>query len=516
MTDRTLSPIRSWFMTSTMNIGRHAQYALTELNRFHKNARRGDVEAIMGSIVANGVYRPIYVNRGTYTGRPLEVLAGNHTLEAMRRLAEQNPDDPRWQTVDVWEVDVDDQRATKIVLADNRTAELGDYDTDALVALLETVDDDLDGTGYDYDDLSELLETTDGTLPGDEGNIDDGTDTSDDDDDSGQAATLSERFGVPPVTVINTRSGEWQGRKRAWTAKGIASFEGRRDKMIYTHGANLYSNWFDIKSKARKTHPDITDKEIAENYQDQLKPFTNGSGTSTFDPVLAELLLAWFSKRDDRVLDPWAGGSVRGIVSAAVGRQYVGHELRPEQVEENTNQWGTYDQTECAHPPQWITGDSRDTMRHHPAGAFDMIIGCPPYYDLETYSDDPSDLSTLTTEEFDEAMANTLRIADKALANDRFAAFVIGPVRDKHGALRDMKRCMINAAPTGWSYVNDMVLVNPMGTAQLRAARSFTSTRTLTRVHQDIVIFAKGDRKRAAERLGDVELVNFDTLDEEE
>ncbi|MHC9879733.1 ParB N-terminal domain-containing protein [Corynebacterium diphtheriae] len=143
-------------MTSTMNIGRHAQYPLTDLNRFHKNARRGDVEAIMGSIVANGVYRPIYVNKGTYTGRPLEVLAGNHTLEAMRRLAEQNPEDPRWQTVDVWEVDVDDQRAAKIVLADNRTAELGDYDTDALVALLETVDDDLDGTGYDYDDLSEL------------------------------------------------------------------------------------------------------------------------------------------------------------------------------------------------------------------------------------------------------------------------------------------------------------------------------------------------------------------------
>lgn len=143
-------------MTSTMNIGRHAQYPLTDLNRFHKNARRGDVEAIMGSIVANGVYRPIYVNKGTYTGRPLEVLAGNHTLEAMRRLAEQNPEDPRWQTVDVWEVDVDDQRAAKIVLADNRTAELGDYDTDALVTLLETVDDDLDGTGYTEEDFKEL------------------------------------------------------------------------------------------------------------------------------------------------------------------------------------------------------------------------------------------------------------------------------------------------------------------------------------------------------------------------
>lgn len=143
-------------MTSTMNIGRHAQYPLTDLNRFHKNARRGDVEAIMGSIVANGVYRPIYVNKGTYTGRPLEVLAGNHTLEAMRRLAEQNPEDPRWQTVDVWEVDVDDQRAAKIVLADNRTAELGDYNDETLLDILQDLPD-LTGTGYTDNDLADLI-----------------------------------------------------------------------------------------------------------------------------------------------------------------------------------------------------------------------------------------------------------------------------------------------------------------------------------------------------------------------
>lgn len=143
-------------MTSTMNIGRHAQYPLTDLNRFHKNARRGDVEAIMGSIVANGVYRPIYVNKGTYTGRPLEVLAGNHTLEAMRRLAEQNPEDPRWQTVDVWEVDVDDQRAAKIVLADNRTAELGDYNDETLLDILQDLPD-LTGTGYSDSDLADLI-----------------------------------------------------------------------------------------------------------------------------------------------------------------------------------------------------------------------------------------------------------------------------------------------------------------------------------------------------------------------
>lgn len=143
-------------MTETPNIGQATTLPLTDIHLHHKNARLGDVEAIKGSMVANGVYKPLVVNKGTHTGRPNEVLAGNHSLKAMRQLAEANPDDPRWQKVDVWLVDVDEDRATRILLADNRTADMGDYDSATLQELLESVDHDLDGTGYDYDDLDEL------------------------------------------------------------------------------------------------------------------------------------------------------------------------------------------------------------------------------------------------------------------------------------------------------------------------------------------------------------------------
>lgn len=153
--------------SETANIGAPCRYKLTELNNFHKNARRGDVNAIKASIIANGIYRPI-INKGTYTDRPLEVLAGNHTLQAMRKLAEENPDDKSWQTVDVWQVDVDDDRAIRIVLADNRTADLGDYDNAELQELLNLVDDNLDGTGYDYDDLEDIAERLN---PSDDGSI---------------------------------------------------------------------------------------------------------------------------------------------------------------------------------------------------------------------------------------------------------------------------------------------------------------------------------------------------------
>lgn len=148
-------------MTETRNIGEPQTLPITDLNLHHKNARIGDVEAIKGSMVANGVYKPIVVNKGTYTGRPNEVLAGNHSLKAMRELAEENPTDPRWQNVAVWLIDVDEERATRVLLSDNATADKGTYDNAQLLELLEAVDHDLDGTGYDYDELDELKELVD-------------------------------------------------------------------------------------------------------------------------------------------------------------------------------------------------------------------------------------------------------------------------------------------------------------------------------------------------------------------
>jgi site-specific DNA-methyltransferase (adenine-specific) len=117
------------------------------LATFHRNPRRGDVAHIAESLSVNGQYRTICVNRGTLTGRPLEVLAGNHTLLAARQLG--------WRNIAATYVDVDDERATRIVAADNRTADLGDYDDRLLLELLAELPD-LEGTGFDPGDLEDL------------------------------------------------------------------------------------------------------------------------------------------------------------------------------------------------------------------------------------------------------------------------------------------------------------------------------------------------------------------------
>lgn len=145
-----------------MSEAKHEVHHPSDLNLFHKNPHKGDVDAIAASLEANDQYSPVIVNRGSHTKRPLEVLAGNHTVKAFRDLIEKDPDNDRWQTVDCWVIDVDDDRAIRIVTADNRTSELGDYDQTILLELLSEIPEaQLESTGYQpgqLDALRALLE----------------------------------------------------------------------------------------------------------------------------------------------------------------------------------------------------------------------------------------------------------------------------------------------------------------------------------------------------------------------
>lgn len=145
---------------ATASIGALETVPTKDLNVYYKNARRGDVDLIMESMQHNGVYKPLVVNRGTKTGRPNEVLCGNHSLMAIRRLADENPQDKRWQTVDVYVIDVDEDQAKRTVLVDNASNDKATYDVEELVNLLTELPN-LDATGFTRDEVDDLLETLD-------------------------------------------------------------------------------------------------------------------------------------------------------------------------------------------------------------------------------------------------------------------------------------------------------------------------------------------------------------------
>ena len=115
---------------------------------YFRNPRVGNVPLIVESLKAHGQYKPIIVNRGSLTGRPNEVLAGNHLLQAGLQMG--------MEKMLVHWLDVDDDEAARIVLVDNRASDKGGYDPEALAGLLVDLDG-LAGTGYSDGDLSRLL-----------------------------------------------------------------------------------------------------------------------------------------------------------------------------------------------------------------------------------------------------------------------------------------------------------------------------------------------------------------------
>jgi hypothetical protein len=286
---------------------------------------------------------------------------------------------------------------------------------------------------------------------------------------------LRDRYMEPPFTVLDRRQGAWQTRDRQWKALGIRSELGRDAPVL-------------------KSTLQGSDKFTSE--------------TSIFSPALAELMYRWYSKPGAVVLDPFAGGSVRGIVAGTLGRPYIGVELSEAQVIANRSQAHIVPEGQPA--PQWEIGDSRTLLtewaRSGPAA--DMIMSCPPYAYLEKYSDDPADLSNMPYPQFLEAYSDIIAAAGALLSPDRFAVWVIGEVRHKtgHGACLGLVADTIKAfQAAGMELYNDHVMLTPIGTAPQRAPKQFDAGRKAGRVHEYALVFVKGDARKASQWLGSVQ-----------
>jgi len=365
------------------------------------------------------------------------------------------------------------------IMLNNREAQ-GEFHVPSLAELVSYLDGegfDATLTGYDGDELEDLLTWTPPGAPGG-------------DDEEEEKKSLVEKFGVPPFTVFDSRQGYWQDRKRAWNAIGIASQEGRSTGLL-------------------------ADAELMREIND---------GTRIFDPVLCELIYRWFCPQGGTILDPFAGGSVRGIIAAMLGRKYIGIDLRPEQISANERQAAQI--VTGPHPmPRWILGNSLDIVelaQEH--GPYDLLFTCPPYYDLEQYSKDPADLSNLTTyEDFVHEYSIIISEAAKLLKDDRFGVFVVGEIRNEQGYYRDFVGDTVDSfRRAGLNYYNEAVLLTAIGTLPVRAGRIFEAARKLGKTHQNVLTFektltaVKGDARKATDAVGKVEFGDPEKAAEEE
>lgn len=309
-------------------------------------------------------------------------------------------------------------------------------------------------------------------------------------------AGLQGKFFFPPFTVFRAMEGRWMQRKRAWLRLGIKSELGRGEE-------NLLKMSYERLNKAQRKAEvrGLTFRATGFMAEEMLK---RGGGTSIFDPVLCELMYRWFCPAGGQVVDPFAGGSVRGIVASVLGLRYWGSELRPEQVESNR------EQAEEITPDSqltWVCGDAANALQEAPEA--DFIFSCPPYGNLEKYSELTGDLSNMDYPEFLIAYRGIIARASDRLRENRFACYVVSNFRNSEGFYNDLVGDTVRAfRKVGMAYYNEAVLVTATGSLPIRVGRAFQAGRKLGKTHQNILIFYKGDPKRIR---GDFGTLDYNT-----
>jgi DNA modification methylase len=284
-------------------------------------------------------------------------------------------------------------------------------------------------------------------------------------------------FGEPTISILDRRSHRWQTRKNYWKNKGIASELGRNENLIFRPALETDS----IMSK-------------------KIRGINNG--TSVFDPALAECLIEWFSKVGDTIFDPFAGGSVRGLISSAKSRKYIGVDLSENQILQNKNQLNL---AQKGYEPLWIHGNSINLDAIISSSLrFDFILSCPPYFNLEKYSKDVNDLSNMTWKCFLDSYGLIIRTSVDRLNDNRFIAWVVGDVRDKEGFLLPFIPQTIQAfEESGARLYNHAITADIIGSGAMVMNERFRNSRKIVLKHQHCLIFVKGSPLLATKHLED-------------
>ena len=281
--------------------------------------------------------------------------------------------------------------------------------------------------------------------------------------------SMSDYFGVAPFSILNSVDGEWQKRKQRWNVL-------INDKGDARLGV--------LKAKNNKT-----------NSQVDLAIQNLNNGVSILDSVLAELMIKWFTEKGFKTFDPFAGDTVFGFVSAFMNRPFEGIELRKEQAKFNQLQCDINNLN-----AKYICDSSENMDKYIKNESKDFIFSCPPYADLEVYSDLEDDLSTLSHEDFFKMYSKILQNTYNKLKNDRFAVIVTSEVRNKKGEYIQLVGKTINLmVNAGYMFYNDIILVNSCGTLPLRTGKMMNSGRKVGRRHQNVLVFYKGDPKKIKE-----------------
>lgn len=312
-------------------------------------------------------------------------------------------------------------------------------------------------------------------------------------DSSPANASLNDRFVVPPFSILDTRKGYWQARKKMWRELIGDMGESRNDTLLHSPEVkykDLYQRTRKHREELGLSFKEYLDKYVPDDVKERAASKALSAGVSLLAPVMAELVCRWFGLERCKSFDCFAGDSVFGYVSAHLGNEFVGIELRPEQAQLNN------ERTEGM-AARYICDDGQNVAQHIDADSQDLLFSCPPYFNIEHYSDLENDASNQKSyDDFIQILRNAFTAAIGCLKENRFAVIVVGDVRDKstgfyYDFCGDIKRIFKEG---GMSLYNELILIETAASTAMRAGR-YMESRKVAKMHQNILVFYKGKTK---------------------
>ena len=253
---------------------------------------------------------------------------------------------------------------------------------------------------------------------------------------------------MPMTNVIDRRKGDWKVGRRFF--KDISDYgnQGRPDGITY---GNLPTY---IKG--------------------------NMQGTSIHDPYLTFNVYQFFSRKGDKILDPFAGGIPRGVIAERMDREYTGIDVRHEQIESNIEI-----SEDLGVKPFYILGDSEQVLDTLDDLSFDLVYTSPPFWGCEIYSQEEKDLSNMDLVDFQIKYETILKKTSKKLKPLGNFVIEVGDGRDSRGyfTLQPEMTAQI-LQESGLKLYNRFTIIDPLGTKAYTSKRAnengkFTGTHKL-------------------------------------
>ena len=409
-----------------------------------------------------------------------EIIGGNGVYEQAQKLGLKTKivetDGSELVVVKRTDLKTDDEKRKALAVMDNSTSDTSEFDFELLTA--DFTVDELEDFGIE---LPEEKEEEDEV----KGNID-------------------EDFIIFPCSVLDQSNSKWQDRKKYWIKKldindNVNSREGTLfDKNCPFNYPRTYSRFLKYKDK---NHEQLSFEEFVEKLNppefEEEKKNIFAKGVSVFDPVLSELSCKWFSPYlGGKIFDCFAGDCFKGLVFALCGYEFTGIELRQEQVDDNVKCCKNFENLNL----KYICDDGQNVDKYLEKESQDLLFSCPPYYNLEVYSNLPNDASNQKNySDFLKILDNAYSKSIKILKDNRFAVIVVGNIRDKQGFYYNFINDIINIFnKNGMFLLNELILKEPILNRRF-SSRKYFKSRKIIKIHQNILVFYKGNPKKIKE-----------------